>query len=74
MTSPPTVDTYRPSPSLSSWRTRSQAEIDELMDAHRAVGGAGPGRRTATQQIDYALVVQLAAQFQRFCRNPRPAS
>jgi hypothetical protein len=61
--------TYRPSPALAHWRTIGQAEMDELLAAHRAVGGAGPGRRTATRQINHALVVQLAAQFQRFSRD-----
>src|SRR5205085_2306830 len=50
-------------------RTIGRAEIDELTEAHRAIGGTGPGRRTATQQINHALVVQLAAQFQRYCRD-----
>jgi hypothetical protein len=60
---------YQPSAALLRWRTISQAEIDELPAAHHAVGGTGPGRRTATRQINHALVVQLAAQFQRFCRD-----
>lgn len=63
------VAAYRPSPALIRWRTVGQAEIGELLAAHKAVGGAGPGRRTATQQINHALVVQLAAQFQRYCRD-----
>jgi hypothetical protein len=46
-----------------------QAEIEELMRAHRALCGTGPGHRTATRQINHALVVQLAAQFQRYCRD-----
>ena len=69
MTRPPARRTYRPSSPLLRWRSTGQAEIDELVEAHRAVGGAGPGRRTATQQINHALVVQLAAQFQRYCRD-----
>ncbi len=69
MTSPPTRRTYRPSPPLERWRSTGQAEIEELMEAHRAVGGSAPGRRTATRQINHALVVQLAAQFQRYCRD-----
>ncbi len=60
---------YRASPSLTRWRTIGQAEIDELLAAHHAIGGTGPGRRTATRQINHALVVQLASQFQRFCRD-----
>jgi hypothetical protein len=63
------VAAYRPSPSLVRWRTVGQAEIDELLAAHHAIGGTGPGRRTATQQINYALLVQLASQFQRYCRD-----
>jgi len=60
---------YRPSPPLEWWRNGGKAEIDELVAAHYAVGGTGPGRRTATQQINYALVLQLASQFQRYCRD-----
>jgi hypothetical protein len=33
------------------------------------VGGVGPGRRTATQQINDAYIVLLAAHFQQFCRD-----
>lgn len=69
MTRPSVRRSHSPSPSLVRWRTVGGAEIDELMEAHRAVGGTGPGRRTATQQINHALVVQLAAQFQRYCRD-----
>lgn len=34
-----------------------------------AVGGAGPGRRYATQQVNQAYAVLLSSQFQRFCRD-----
>lgn len=57
------------SPSLIRGRTVGQAEIDQLLEAHEAFAGLGPGRRTATRQINYALVVQLASQFQRYCRD-----
>ena len=60
---------YQPSRPLQHWRTIGQAEIDQLVAAHYAVGGTGPGRRTATQQINHALVIQLASQFQRYCRD-----
>jgi hypothetical protein len=60
---------YQPSPPLVRWRITGADEINELMEAHRAVGGSGPGRRTATRQINHALIVQLAAQFQRYCRD-----
>jgi hypothetical protein len=63
------IAAYRPSSALTRWRTVGQAEIAELLAAHHAIGGTGPGRRTATQQINHALVVQLAAQFQCYCRD-----
>ncbi|HEX6756180.1 MAG TPA: hypothetical protein VF109_09565 [Mycobacteriales bacterium] len=33
------------------------------------MAGLGPGRRAAARQINYALIVQLASQFQRYCRD-----
>jgi hypothetical protein len=58
-----------PSASLHVWTTARAATLDEIEAAHRSVGGHGPGRRTATQQINYAYAVLLSAQFQGFCRN-----
>lgn len=58
-----------PSRSLYTWRTACAAALDELEAAHVAIGGTGPGRRTATQQINYAYAVLLSSQFQRFCRD-----
>jgi hypothetical protein len=43
--------------------------LDEIEIAHRSVGGSGPGRRYATQQINQAYAVLLSAQFQAFCRD-----
>lgn len=60
---------YRPSPALVRWRTVGQAEMDELLAAHRRMRGTDPGRRAVTTQIDHALVVQLAARFQRYSRD-----
>jgi hypothetical protein len=58
-----------PSRALQSWlRVRSQA-LDEIEQAHRSVGGTGPGRRYATQQINHAYTALLSAQFQGFCRD-----
>jgi hypothetical protein len=37
--------------------------------AHAAVGGTGPVRRHATQQINQAYAVMLSSQFQLFCRD-----
>jgi hypothetical protein len=58
-----------PSDSLQAWRTTGQSALEELEAAHRSVGGAGPGRRYATQQINHAYAVLLSSQFQGFCRD-----
>lgn len=54
---------------LQTWRGTAHAALDEIASAHRAVGGRGPGRRYATQEINHAYVVLLSSQFQRFCRD-----
>jgi len=48
--------------------TRAGA-LDEIEAAHASVGGTGPGRRYATQQINQAYAVLVASQFQGFCRD-----
>ncbi len=58
-----------PSASLLRWSSDRQAELDEVESAHASVGGTGPGRRYATQQINRAFAVILASQFQGFCRD-----
>lgn len=58
-----------PSKALDYWRTTSQQELDEFVNAHRAVGGEGRGRRYFTRQLNHAYLVAVAAQFQRFCRD-----
>lgn len=58
-----------PSDSLLAWRTTRQAALEELEAAHRSIGGPGPGRRYATQQINHAYAVLLSSQFQGFCRD-----
>ncbi len=58
-----------PSRALQVWHADSRRALDEIESAHRAVGGPGRGRRTATQQINQAYAVLLASQFQRFCRD-----
>src|SRR5438874_12908119 len=64
----------RRSPPLASvalqlWQTVRAAALDEIEAAHRLVGGSGPGRRYATQQINHAYAVLLSSQFQGFCRD-----
>jgi hypothetical protein len=58
-----------PSRSSDHWFTSRSVSLNEIEHAHRSVGGAGPGRRTATQQINQAYAVLLSSQFQGFCRD-----
>src|SRR5262249_42900178 len=58
-----------PSLSLQLWRTTRINALDEIEAAHRSIGGTGPGRRYATQQINQAYAVLLSSQFQGYCRD-----
>jgi hypothetical protein len=58
-----------PSVALTTWRGERSDRLDELVEAHRRVGGTGAGRRTETEQINWALVLRLAAEFQGFARD-----
>jgi hypothetical protein len=65
------VKVYRSmaSKALDWWRSDGVAALDEIVGAHRAIGGTGRGRRYATGQINNAYAVMLSSQFQRFCRD-----
>jgi hypothetical protein len=54
---------------LTAWNGTRSAGLDRLVDAHRAVAGAGRGRRSITTEINHALIVRLASEFQGFCRD-----
>jgi hypothetical protein len=58
-----------PSELLRRWREERIQALDEIEDAHAAVGGSERGRRYATQQINYAYAAILSSQFQAFCRD-----
>lgn len=58
-----------PSESLRRWNEERILALDEIEDAHAAVGGTERGRRYATQQINYAYAAILSSQFQAFCRD-----
>jgi hypothetical protein len=58
-----------PSVSWREWNTTRAQELNDIEAAHRSVGGTGPGRRYATEQINHAYAVLLASQFQGFCRD-----
>jgi hypothetical protein len=58
-----------PSIAYRRWATTRASALDEIAQAHVAVGSTGPGRRSTTQQVNQAYAVLLAAQFQGFCRD-----
>ena len=57
-----------PSVAYRVWRTSRASLLNQIEMAHTAIGGTGSGRRYATQQINHAYVLLLAAEFQGFCR------
>ena len=58
-----------PSASYRRWITIRGKALDEIAQAHAAVGGTRRGRRFATEQINQAYAILLASQFQGFCRD-----
>lgn len=58
-----------PSAALTRWNAVAVAALDEIEVAHRAVGGAGRGRRYATLQVNHAYATLLSSQFQGYCRD-----
>jgi hypothetical protein len=58
-----------PSTAYRTWKTMRAGALDEIEAAHASIGGKGPGRRYATQQINQAYAVLLASQFQGYCRD-----
>lgn len=51
-----------------SWLGVRAQNIDELVAAHASVGGTGRGRRWRTTQLNLAITMRLAAEFQGFAR------
>lgn len=58
-----------PSQAYRLWHRTRSTELDDVESAHALLGGTARGRRYATQQINRAYAVLLAAQFQGFCRD-----
>src|ERR1700720_560036 len=58
-----------PSVSYRRWMTTRANSLNEIAQAHVAIGGTARGRRYATQQVNQAYAVLLAAQFQGYCRD-----
>lgn len=57
------------SDALEEWRSVRTGRLDELLAAHRAVGGTGPGRRYRTEQLNRSFVLVLVGEFQGFARR-----
>jgi hypothetical protein len=57
-----------PSIAYQIWAIDRAGKLDEVEVAHTAVRGTGAARRFATQQLNHAYTVLLAAEFQGFCR------
>src|SRR5580700_3316003 len=49
-----------PSRSFDLWNSERRQALDQIVAAHVAVGGPGPGRRYATQQINQAYAMLLS--------------
>jgi hypothetical protein len=58
-----------PSLALANWRADRQQRLDELLAAHQIIGGPGPGRRWRTRELNWALTLRLAGEFQGFARH-----
>lgn len=55
---------------LDTWRTMRSNRLDELFSAHEKIDPKpGPGRRVGTQQLNLALMVALAGEWQGFVRD-----
>ena len=57
------------SEALADWRGDRAARLDELVGAHMRIGGSASGRRWQTEQLNWALILRLAAEFQGFARE-----
>jgi hypothetical protein len=58
-----------PSTAYLTWHGQRQGRIDQLLDAHSTMSGTGRGRRWRTEQVNWALTLRLAAEFQGYARD-----
>lgn len=56
------------SASLQTWHAHRMPRVDRLRTAHK-VFGSGPGRRWETEELNHALILRLASEFQGFARD-----
>ncbi|QKW31657.1 hypothetical protein HUT17_00730 [Nocardiopsis flavescens] len=57
------------SPALLQWNNQRVKKLDELFAAHSKMGGNRRGRRWNTKEINWALSLRLAGEFQGFARD-----
>lgn len=57
------------SAALAGWQEERAERLAQLVDAHQSVGGSGPGRRVGTEQLNWALILRVASEFQGFARQ-----
>ena len=58
-----------PTDALYRWRNERCAALDSLESVHARVTEKKRGRQYATEHLNMALFVRLAAEFQGFCRD-----
>jgi hypothetical protein len=52
-----------------TWASARTDRIKRLRAAHQTLGGTGPGRRWVTDELNHALILRLASEFQGFARD-----
>lgn len=58
-----------PSAAYVEWSGQRRARIMELLDVHSTIGGSGRGRRWRTSQLNWALTLRMAGEFQGYARD-----
>lgn len=54
---------------LHDWKSFRSRGLDNLMSVHSTVTGGRQGRQWATEQLNHAVILRLASEFQGFSRD-----
>jgi hypothetical protein len=54
---------------LREWHGARAKRVDDLLSLHAVVGGTHKGRRRNLEELNHALILKLAAEFQGFARD-----
>ncbi len=57
------------SAALQDWQSVRSQGLDSLMAVHSTVTGGRQGRQWATEQLNHAVILRLASEFQGFSRD-----